>query len=173
MAQATGATRHGNCHSVVKSDKDISTVMNLLAAETLFQKELGRGLGKNAENELTDLFFQETAVLASGTLLTNYLCQVQSNWGRRVQPCEGEQQEKEQQEEKSLFDNDIGNLVKHDAATDDNKEDWLDEIYIWCNKARLSNKHLYPCSYHRICEIPDKKINLDSFCRQLSEPNGV
>lgn len=123
MAQATRATRHGNCHSVVKSDKDISTVMNLLAAETLFQKELGRNSGKNAENELTDFFFQETAALASGTFLTNYLCRAQSNWGQRVQPRGGEQQEKEQQEEKSLFDNDIGNLVKHDAATDDNKED--------------------------------------------------
>ena len=91
MAQATGATRYENCHSVVKSNKDISTVVNLLAAETSFQEELGWGLGKNTENELTDLFFQGTAALASGLFLINYLCQAQGNWGQRAQPRGGEQ----------------------------------------------------------------------------------
>lgn len=123
MAQATGATRYENCHSVVKSNKDISTVVNLLAAETSFQEELGWGLGKNTENELTDLFFQGTAALASGLFLINYLCQTQGNWGQRAQPRGGEQQKEKQQKEENLFDDNIGNLAKRDAATDDDKKD--------------------------------------------------
>ena len=89
--------------------------MNLLVAEAPFQEELGCGLGKNAENKLTDLYLQETAALAIGTLLSNYLCQTRGNWGQTAQPRENEQQEDEHHKE-DFFDNDIGNLVKRDAA---------------------------------------------------------
>ena len=84
IARAIEAKRYGNCHLMVKSDQDISFVMNLLVAEAPFQKKLGRGSGKNAENELTDLYSQGTAALASGMLLSNYLCWVKGNWGRTV-----------------------------------------------------------------------------------------
>ena len=123
MARATGATRHGNHHSVVRSDEDISSVLNLLVAEDPFQEELGRGSGENAENELTDLFSQGTAALASGTLLSNYLRRARGNWGRRAQPRENEQQEDEQHEEEDLFDDDIGDLVECDAAMDHDEEE--------------------------------------------------
>ena len=114
MARATGATRHGNRHSAVKSDKDISAVVNILVKEAPFQEELGRGSSENADNELTDFFSQGTAALGSGTPLSNYLCRARGNWGRRPQPRAGDKQ----REEEEMFDDDIGDLVKRDAAMD-------------------------------------------------------
>ena len=122
MARAMGATRHGNYHLVIKLDQDISSVVNLLVAETPFQEELGCGLGKNTENKLTDLYFQGTAALASSTFLSNYLRWAKGNQGQTAQPC-GDKQQKKEQHKENFFDNDISDLVKYDVAIEHEKEE--------------------------------------------------
>ena len=56
-----GATRHGNHHSVAKSDHDVAFVVNLLLEQAPFQEVLGRGSGENGETKSADLFRQRTA----------------------------------------------------------------------------------------------------------------
>ena len=73
MMRATGATWHGNRYFVVKLDKDVAFVVNLLLAQAFFQEVLGQESDKNGETKNADLFQQGTAVFTSCKPLRNYL----------------------------------------------------------------------------------------------------
>ena len=49
-------------------------MVKLLIAEKAFKKTLGHGSKNNMENTNIDLFWKETAVLAGGIFLQNYIC---------------------------------------------------------------------------------------------------
>lgn len=119
MRRATGATRHGDHHSVVSSDEDIAVVVGLIVGESPFQEVLGRGSDENGEDESTDLFRQGTAALASSIPLQNYLRRARGNWKRRAQPRGGG----EQHEDEDIFEDDISDLVQRGAAIDHDEED--------------------------------------------------
>ncbi len=54
LAQATGATRHGNCHSVVDSRSDVTFMVKLIGETNVFKIQPGRGSPEGSE--FMDLF---------------------------------------------------------------------------------------------------------------------
>ena len=72
MIKATKVARHGNRHFVVKSDKDVVFVVNLLLVQVPFQGVLGQKSGENNETKSVDLFQQETAAFTFCKSLRNY-----------------------------------------------------------------------------------------------------
>ena len=77
LLQATGSTSHGNHHSAVGSFPDVCYLIKLLASESAFHEQLGRGSG---ESLLPDLFINGTALLAKGIILADYMSNLQGNW---------------------------------------------------------------------------------------------
>lgn len=74
MVQVIGATRHGNRQIVVETYNNVTFVVKLVIAEKAFKTTLGRTLGDNGKTFNMDLFRKETAELAKGIFLQNYIC---------------------------------------------------------------------------------------------------
>ena len=116
--RATGATRHGNRHSVVKLDKNVAFVVNLLLAEAPFQEVLGQESGENDETKSADLFQQETAALISCKPLSNSLQQARGNW-----VCGGPRRSQEGQKRGGQNKNGQDNRVQADGMQDGGVQD--------------------------------------------------
>lgn len=58
MADACGATDHGNRHSVVDTYYDVKFAVDLLVSDKVFEKHPGRGSGDNP-NALVLIFSEE------------------------------------------------------------------------------------------------------------------
>ncbi len=83
LSQATGLTRHGNCHSTVGSYPDVCYLVKLLTKEAVFYEQLGRS---NSRSDLPDLFANGSASLARGVLLSEYITSSRGNWKAGTRP---------------------------------------------------------------------------------------
>lgn len=104
IARATGATSHGNHHSIVSNFRDISHIVKILTAEQVFDEKIGRGSGENGETEFTDLFGHGTAALATAQPLHRYLRRARANWADEGQGNE---------EREALFDDDMDDSIEN------------------------------------------------------------
>lgn len=75
VSRATGATSHGNRHSLAAKLPDISLLVKHMTKDSLFQKQLGRtGLRSNREEStFPDVFAEGTARLSTGIELGRYV----------------------------------------------------------------------------------------------------
>lgn len=85
LAQATGATNHGNRHKVVETYPDVQFVVGLLLSEDIFTEQPGRGSGENIERATRDLYVAGYQKLATGVPLANYIRRARGNWGQSGQ----------------------------------------------------------------------------------------
>ena len=79
MANACGATDHGNCHFVVNTYYNVKFVVDLFVSDKVFVKHPGRGFGDNPEHVGTDLFGKGMTAIALGVPLQNYILCVRGN----------------------------------------------------------------------------------------------
>ena len=80
MANACGATDHGNRHSIVNTYYDVLFIVDLLVSAQMFDKHPGRGSGDNPEHVSTDLYGRGMTTMASGVPLQNYIHRARGNW---------------------------------------------------------------------------------------------
>lgn len=78
LAQATGATRHRNCHSIVDTRSDVILMVKLIQETDVFGIQPGRGSPENSE--FVDLFAKGSAIMNIGVPLNNYKKRARGNW---------------------------------------------------------------------------------------------
>ena len=121
MAQATGATNHGNRYAVVDSNYDIKVVVDLFLQEKPFEEHPGRSSGDTRETKHADLFSNGSAKIALGIPLKNYKSRAQGNWVQNeparhtTDGLDGQSIE--------LFDNDVDDIIEHRTRISDKEED--------------------------------------------------
>lgn len=82
VSRATGATSHGNCHSLVAKLPDISLLVKHMTENSIFHEQLGRtGMrNNNAESALPNLFSIGVGHLSTGVALSQYINSARGNW---------------------------------------------------------------------------------------------
>lgn len=77
LAQATGATSHGNRHSIVSNYPDMRFLIGLLVESAVFEIKPGRG---SDQKEFRDLYATGSILLAGGTPIDRYKKRARGNW---------------------------------------------------------------------------------------------
>ena len=82
VSRATGATSHGNRHSLVAKLPDVSLLVKHMIDDSIFEEKLGRtGMSNNtAMSAFPDLFYIRSAHLSNGIALSKYVDSAQGNW---------------------------------------------------------------------------------------------
>ncbi len=82
VSRATGATSHGNCHSLTIKVPDVSLLMKHMIDDSFFQEQLGwMGLRNNrTEYAFRDLFAKGVARIFTGMEIGRYVQASRGNW---------------------------------------------------------------------------------------------
>lgn len=82
VSRATGATSHGNRHSLATKVHDVSLLVKHMINDSLFREQLGRtGLRNNRiEYAFRNLFAERVARLSTGVELGRYVQAARGNW---------------------------------------------------------------------------------------------
>lgn len=70
LAQATGATWHENCHSIVNTRSDVILIVKLIQETNIFGIQPGRGSLEGSK--FMDLFAKGSAIMNTGVPINNY-----------------------------------------------------------------------------------------------------
>ncbi len=82
VLQVTGATSHGNCHSLVAKLLDVSLLVKHMIDDSIFEEKLGRtGIPNNTPiSAFPDLFYIGSAYLSNDIALSRYVDSTRGNW---------------------------------------------------------------------------------------------
>lgn len=99
--RTTGATSHGNRHSLAAKLPDISLLVKHMTEDSLFREQLGRtGLQSNLQQSaFPDLFADSTVRFATGLELSRYVYAARGNWNNYKPDDEVAASDKENDEE--------------------------------------------------------------------------
>ncbi len=81
VSRATGATSHGNCHSLVAKLPDVSLLVKHMTDNSIFDEKLGRtGTRNNTTiSAFPDLFYTGATHLSNGIALNRYVNSARGN----------------------------------------------------------------------------------------------
>lgn len=84
VSRTTGATSHGNRHSLVAKLPDVSLLIKHMAGDSIFEEKLGRCGAQNGNGNLpsvfVDPFTEGTACLSTGIPISRYVYEARGNW---------------------------------------------------------------------------------------------
>lgn len=82
MSQTTGATSHGNRHSLVAKLPDVSLLIKHMTGDSIFQEKLGRCGTRNGNvpSLFADPFSHITTCLSTGLPQSRYVYELRGNW---------------------------------------------------------------------------------------------
>ena len=82
VSRATGATSHGNRHSLVAKLPDVSLLVKHMTDNSIFDEKLGRtGTQNNTTmSAFPNLFYTGAAHLSNGIALSQYVNSARGNW---------------------------------------------------------------------------------------------
>ncbi len=82
VLRATGATSHGNRHSLVAKLPDVSLLVKYMIDDSIFEEKLGRtDIPNNTPmSAFPDLFYVGNAHLSNGIALSRYVDSARGNW---------------------------------------------------------------------------------------------
>lgn len=82
VSRATGATSHGNRHSLVAKLPDVSLLVKHMIEDSIFKEKLGRtGIRNNsAMSAFPDMWYIGAGRLSSGKVLSRYVKSARGNW---------------------------------------------------------------------------------------------